>query len=247
MLFLKSPMTDVGAEIKMSITLVSGLEIEMPLPSFEGEKVQQLRVRLAEHMKVPIGQVAMLCGVELLRDAQTLGTLPRTEGLCEVTVMVSKKWEEKLQDLLVNPYHFSHAGIASIDGALIASSKGSEARLQKPENYVVQDALGADATVNEAECIQFVMEKGSTPETGLWLAGRKFRILRHDLEDEPYTTLLAVSSNFSRDGLGMVAISTGSNILLCRFDEPGENLYAILGSKRKNAAAFADLMRNEGM
>lgn len=28
---------------------------------------------------------------------------------------------------------------------------------------------------------------------------------------------------------------------------PGENLYAILGSKRKNAAAFADLMRNEGM
>ena len=28
-------------------------------------------------------------------------------------------------------------------------------------------------------------------------------VLRHDVEDEPYTTLLAVSSNFSRDGLGM--------------------------------------------
>eukprot|EP00438_Fugacium_kawagutii_P034956 Skav225679 [mRNA] locus=scaffold1126:30255:31125:+ [translate_table: standard] len=44
------------------------------------ELVQQLRLRLAEQLKVPSGQVAMLCGVELLRDTQSLGSLPRSEG-----------------------------------------------------------------------------------------------------------------------------------------------------------------------
>ena len=79
-----SAMTNPGAEIKMAITLVSplaqqkngevftkffakpsyfkaagGAEIQLPSPCFEGERVQQLRLRLAEALKVPSGQVAM--------------------------------------------------------------------------------------------------------------------------------------------------------------------------------------------
>ena len=33
---------------------------------FPEEKVQQLRVRLADHMKVPIGQVAMILASEII-------------------------------------------------------------------------------------------------------------------------------------------------------------------------------------
>lgn len=239
-------MTDAGAEIKMAITLVSGVEVNLPYPSFEGEKVQQLRLRLAEQLKVPSGQVALLCGVDLLRDTQTLGSLPRTSDVCEVTMMVSKKWDEKLQELLVNPGCFTSAGIASqVDGLLFACSEGGEARLQMPEYMQVSEE--SEMRIQEAEILKFTIEKGHAPETGLWLAGRKFRILRHDLDDEPYTTLVAVSTKWQRDGLGVVAISTGANILLCRFDEPGESLYSILGCMRKNAAAFADLMKDEGM
>lgn len=241
-------MTDAGAEIKMAITLVSGVEVNLPYPSFEGEKVQQLRLRLAEQLKVPSGQVALLCGVDLLRDTQTLGSLPRNSDVCEVTMMVSKKWDEKLQELLVNPGCFTSAGIASqADGLVFACSEGGEARLQMPEYMQVSEEKSEEMPIKEAEILKFTIEKGHAPETGLWLAGRKFRILRIDLDDEPYTTLVAVSTKWRRDGLGVVAISTGANILLCRFDEPGENLYSILGCMRKNAAAFADLMKNEGM
>eukprot|EP00435_Cladocopium_sp_Y103_P030482 s2059_g7.t1 len=232
-------MTDAGAEIKMAITLVSGVEVHLPYPSFEGEKVQQLRLRLAEQLKVPSGQVALLCGVDLLRDMQTLGSLPRNSDVCEVTLMVSKKWDEKLQDLLVNPGWFTSAGIASqVDGLVFACSEGGEARLQMPEYTQVSAEISEEMPIKEAEILKFTIEKGHAPETGM---------LRHDLDDEPYTTLVAVSTKWNRDGVGMVAISTGANILLCRFDEPGENLYSILGCMRKNAAAFADLMKNEGM
>ena len=44
------------------------------------------------------GCTSRLCGVDLLRDCQKMGALPRAGGLCEVTVMVSKKWDEKLQE-----------------------------------------------------------------------------------------------------------------------------------------------------
>ena len=42
-------------------------------------------------------------------------------------------------------------------------------------------------------------------------------ILRHDLEDEPYTTLLAVSSNFSRDGLGMEPWRVNETVFLTKW------------------------------
>ncbi|CAK9022522.1 unnamed protein product [Durusdinium trenchii] len=240
-------MGDAGKEMKMAITLVSGAEIPLPSPVFENETVQQLRLRLSNELKVPSGQVALLCGFELLRDAQKMGSLPCESGMCEVTVMVSKKWDDKLQELLVDPGRFTAAGLASMaDGALFNWSKGGDRLLQGPEVKRTSDD-GSGVLVKEADCLKFVMENGSSPEGGLWIGGSKFRVLRHDREDEPFTTLLAISTSWHLDGLGMVAISTGSNVLLCRFERPGEMLAGILGPLRKAAAAFGDLMCAEGM
>eukprot|EP00913_Durusdinium_trenchii_P030202 g28298.t2 len=223
-------MGDAGKEMKMAITLVSGAEIPLPSPVFENDARPKCGASA--------GRAAFmrLCGFELLRDAQKMGSLPCESGMCEVTVM-----------LLVDPGRFTAAGLASMaDGALFNWSKGGDRLLQGPEVKRTSDD-GSGVLVKEADCLKFVMENGSSPEGGLWIGGSKFRVLRHDREDEPFTTLLAISTSWHLDGLGMVAISTGSNVLLCRFERPGEMLAGILGPLRKAAAAFGDLMCAEGM
>ncbi|CAJ1353839.1 unnamed protein product [Effrenium voratum] len=234
-------MADKSGEVSMFLTMVSGQEIQLSSPSFQGESVQQLRLRVAEKLSVPCGQIALLCGAELLRDNQKLGSLPCAQGACEVTVMVSRKWDEKLQELLVDRSYFSAVGICSLsDGSLFAYSQGAEQKLQAPDQ--MKDEEGKP--IDEARCLKEAVE--GRVSGGLWLAGKKLRILQHDA-DEELTTVLAISTNWRHDGLGLVAISTGSNVLMCRFDEPGVTLQAILGMLRKEASAFADLLKAQGM
>lgn len=240
----------MGAEVSVSVTLVSGASVALSSPALEGESIAQLRLRIADALAVPCGQVALLSGTDLLRDLQKVGQLPGAPGPCEVTAMVSRKWDEKLQDLLVDTYHFTAVGIASLtDGLFFASSRRGTELLREEDSMrqvTREDGTETKMLVREGSCILQAVQTGQAPEGGLWLAGKKMRIIRHDTDDL-YPTLIAVSKEWTREGLGIVAMCTQSNLLVCRFDRRGEELYAILGQLRKAAASFADLLAAQGM
>ncbi|KAH0488334.1 MAG: hypothetical protein KVP17_001139 [Porospora cf. gigantea B] len=159
------------------------------------------------------------------------------------------EWDQTVREWLIDENHCVAGALANGDTGQVYAAAGLDEdgwKLMWMDDHDVQVCLedGSEVTVkmNEGQSIKSVVS-GERPDTGLYIGGQKFRVVRTQLEfdynDQNYDMVLCAKP---KAGLVMVKTHNGSIVLAMYTEEKGQSQ----GNTKGAALAFAEFLSAEG-
>lgn len=130
--------------------------------------------------------------------------------------------------------------------APVEADKGWEIMYKEPYTgkLATEDGGEKDVAITESATLKEAVEtdimKSAPSETGLWVGGKRFRVVKRE-EEENYVWVFA--TNNQKEGIHIMA--TATSVLLCKYDEKHNGQQS--GNCKKKATEMIEYLIQNGL